>query len=231
MKKSKTFLSWWLFTFFTLTSLVFVYQAGFFQDLYQNDQTKISFVIIFFYFIMSIVCGKHCKKLDETYIIDKEEEYRFNSMGTITKWFATAFTTMGMIGTVIGFITAFLPLLNLDTNNAEMVQAMASDLAGGIMTAMYTTLVGMICGLFLAFQNLIVDKTRKKKLEYSSRQREDVSKQRPEDSGNMVRYGAPALSPEKLMQKWGSVFNAKKAKLDTEPKKKKKKKKKKKNGK
>jgi hypothetical protein len=164
MEKGKTFLSWWLFTFFSIASVIFIHQIGFFSDLYQNDQTKISFVIIFLYALMSIGCGKNAKKLDTIYHPSDEDKVRLKGMGSVTKFFATAFTTMGMIGTVIGFIAAFLPLLNLDTNNAEMVQEMASDLAGGIMTAMYTTLVGMVCGLFLAFQNLIVDRAVKKKL-------------------------------------------------------------------
>ena len=62
------------------------------------------------------------------------------------------FLSIGMIGTVIGFISMLGGFSSLDVNNAETVQGLIKELGSGMSTALYTTLVGLVCSVFLKIQ-------------------------------------------------------------------------------
>ena len=74
-------------------------------------------------------------------------------------WFASeAMITLGMIGTVAGFLimlnTAFS---GLDVNDIRNVQEAISDMAIGMSTALVTTLVGLICSTLIKVQILVYE--------------------------------------------------------------------------
>ena len=60
---------------------------------------------------------------------------------------------LGMIGTVIGFLlmlgTAFS---DLDVTSSEALQAALASMAVGMSTALYTTLIGLVCSLIIKVQ-------------------------------------------------------------------------------
>lgn len=65
------------------------------------------------------------------------------------RWIAVWLVRLGLIGTVAGFLIA---LSGLDPERASDVTAMAAMVATmieGIYVALYTTLVGSVCGLWL----------------------------------------------------------------------------------
>ncbi len=57
-------------------------------------------------------------------------------------------TTLGLIGTVVGFIMAFQNISIELVGDASGVQALATQLVSGMGTALVTTLVGAVAGLW-----------------------------------------------------------------------------------
>ena len=74
-------------------------------------------------------------------------------------WFsAESCMTIGMIGTVIGFILMLgTSLNNLDPGDVELMKTAISNMAVGMSTALLTTLTGLIGTLLLRVQLVITD--------------------------------------------------------------------------
>ena len=65
------------------------------------------------------------------------------------KFMANTLVILGLIGTVIGFIIALSGVDGSVSSNPEEVSKMVSTLIQGMSVALYTTLVGSICSLWL----------------------------------------------------------------------------------
>ena len=69
-----------------------------------------------------------------------------------------------MIGTVIGFIMMLSGFATVDISNAKTIQDLVKALGVGMSTALYTTLVGLVCSICLKIQyfnlNQAIDKVR-----------------------------------------------------------------------
>ncbi len=80
-------------------------------------------------------------------------------------WFTSDLClTIGMIGTVIGFIMMLSGFATVDISNAKTIQDLVKALGVGMSTALYTTLVGLVCSICLKIQyfnlNQAIDKVR-----------------------------------------------------------------------
>ena len=80
-------------------------------------------------------------------------------------WFTSDLClSIGMMGTVIGFIMMLGGFANIDINDMATVQGLIKGLGVGMATALYTTLTGLICSALLKIQyfNLsqAIDKVR-----------------------------------------------------------------------
>lgn len=109
-----------------------------------NDITYLSSVILVLWAMSTINVGIQIQK---------------NQKSTEVSWFvADTFLTIGMIGTVIGFVymlsTTFASLNPDDTNS---MKAAIATMAAGMSTALLTTLAGLIASLCLKFQLVIQD--------------------------------------------------------------------------
>ena len=65
------------------------------------------------------------------------------------KFMANTLVILGLIGTVIGFIIALSGVDGSVSSNPEEVSKMVSTLIKGMSVALYTTLVGSICSVWL----------------------------------------------------------------------------------
>ena len=65
------------------------------------------------------------------------------------KFMANTLVILGLIGTVIGFIIALSGVVGSVSSNPEEVSKMVSTLIQGMSVALYTTLVGSICSVWL----------------------------------------------------------------------------------
>ena len=138
-------LKWWLIFCLTLLGTGVAVYFGIHNHIYNADVTKLSFLIISIFIGTSIWIGT------KTYRLDKYDDYEQN---TSVGWFiAESCLALGMVGTVTGFLlmlgTAFS---NIDVSNSASLQKALEFMAVGMSTALYTTLVGLICSLIIKVQ-------------------------------------------------------------------------------
>lgn len=139
------FLRWWLFFCLSILVATVSYYFGFFHELYENDATKLSFVIISVYILSSMYVGK--------LTLDQRNKKNYTS-GLNVSWFTSeALLSLGMIGTVAGFILMLGDSFDtIDTTNPESLKEALSSMALGMSTALYTTLVGLVLSQALKIQ-------------------------------------------------------------------------------
>jgi hypothetical protein len=143
-------LKWWIQTALITFAAVMANQYGWWEFLYNADMTKISFIIIGTFVISSLAVGYIGLKNTTWDTIESISNY---------VWFASeAMITLGMIGTVAGFLimlnTAFS---GLDVNDIRNVQEAISDMAIGMSTALVTTLVGLVCSTLIKVQMVVYE--------------------------------------------------------------------------
>jgi hypothetical protein len=136
---TRKFLLWWMIFVLQVVAIV---AAGWFDAhlyLLEHDSTYLSFLIILIWLVTSIIIG-----------------YRtfLNRYANEALWFsAESCMTLGMIGTVVGFILMLsTSLAELDPSNTELMKQAISNMSAGMSTALLTTLVGLIASLFLKIQ-------------------------------------------------------------------------------
>ncbi len=140
------FLRWWLmFCLFGIGGVV-AQKFGLFSEMWTIDASKLSFVILGIFTTMSSYIGYLTYRKWKGLPI-KESQIEFC-------WFtASKLTTIGMIGTVIGFLMMLgLAFQDLNVEDVASVQTAIKFMALGMSTALVTTLVGLIGGLFLELQ-------------------------------------------------------------------------------
>ena len=145
---SKAFLLWWIQIVTVSFAAILIFTYGWFEKLYDSDQTKISFIIITIFIAASIASG----------FLSFRSEYVYKKISNYI-WFASeTMVTLGLIGTVAGFLlmlsTAFD---NLDVSNIENVQKVISNMALGMSTALCTTLSGLIGSVLTKIQMVILE--------------------------------------------------------------------------
>lgn len=138
------FLKWWfVFVVQAIGLGVFAYLDGA-QYLLDNDRTYLSIVIIAVWLSVSGAVGWFTWR--------KEEKPEF-------LWFCTeSCMTVGMIGTVTGFILMLsTSLATLDPNDVENMRSAIANMAVGMSTALLTTLAGLMATLMLRIQLVVTD--------------------------------------------------------------------------
>jgi len=73
-------------------------------------------------------------------------------------WFvADLLLSLGLLGTVVGFILMLGPIATLDAADHAAIRAALASMGGGMAVALYTTLTGLIGGMLLKIQSLLLD--------------------------------------------------------------------------
>ena len=147
------FLEWWWF-FCSMILVLFV--AGtfnVFETLWYADQTKISFVILSLFTLVSFLCGWYSWKLNQLKI-NKLEIDEDIAKSYETGWFSSEIClTLGLIGTVSGFILMLVgAFVDLNVADPNSVSESLKKMSLGMSTALYTTLVGLLCSVILKVQ-------------------------------------------------------------------------------
>ena len=141
----KSLLKWWLIFCITLLGLSMCVYFNIHKELYAADVTRLSFFIISIFICTSVWIGS------KTYKVGIGQDYDQKSD---VGWFISeSCLALGMVGTVTGFLimlgTAFE---NVDVSNAATLQQALSDMAIGMSTALWTTLVGLVSSLIIKVQ-------------------------------------------------------------------------------
>ena len=141
----KTLLKWWLIFCLTLLGLCICVYFNIHKDLYAADVTRLSYLIISIFLCTSIWIGT------KTYKVGILQDY--NQQSDVGWFISESCLALGMVGTVTGFLimlgTAFA---NVDVTNAATLQQALSDMAIGMSTALWTTLVGLVSSLIIKVQ-------------------------------------------------------------------------------
>ena len=148
--------------------MIYMATQGLFVTVWQNDATKLSFLLLGLFIIMSGWCGYKTWTLskfidegqDEPHLIDRIE--RLMEGG----WFTSDLClTIGMVGTVVGFIMMLSGFATVNIAEVQTVQLLIKKLGTGMSTSLYTTLAGLICGALLKIQyfnlNQAIDRVQK----------------------------------------------------------------------
>ena len=150
-----------------MASSVLLAGLGLLGTLWEKDATKLSFVLLALFAVMSGWCGYKTWRLSVFIDSKKTEPYLIEKIEHLMEvgWFTSDLClSIGMIGTVIGFIMMLGGFANIDINDMATVQGLIKGLGVGMSTALYTTLTGLICSALLKIQyfNLsqAIDKVR-----------------------------------------------------------------------
>ena len=120
--------------FFSISSIILEY-----------DQTYISLLIISIAFIFTIAVGWNWR-------------YMNNGVPDIYWYTAEAVIALGMIGTIIGFmIVLSQTFIDIDVSDTDDVKELISTMAGGMGTALITTLAGLVSSTWMKIQLVIVN--------------------------------------------------------------------------
>jgi MotA/TolQ/ExbB proton channel family len=94
--------------------------------------------------------------IDQSLLLEAfEAELR---LGHELGWFvADLLLSLGLLGTVVGFILMLGPVSDLDTADQNAVRTALAAMSGGMAVALYTTLTGLIGGILLKVQGFLLD--------------------------------------------------------------------------
>lgn len=139
------FLKWWLLIILIMIGYGVSFNLGFFSFLQEKDFTNLGLFANFVFIINSVMIGYK--------IFNEKNNYEI-------EWFSSdAVVTIGMIGTVIGFIyMLFSVFSDLDFGDSHKMMLTLGEMAKGMSTAMLTTLVGLVSSVLLKFQLVIAEK-------------------------------------------------------------------------
>jgi len=63
---------------------------------------------------------------------------------------------LGLVGTIIGFILIFTSLTNITIDGADGLKELMIAMSGGMGTALFTTLCGLVAGMLMSLQYLVL---------------------------------------------------------------------------
>ena len=136
------FLKWWLIFILMILSGAVTWYFSFVNFLYANDFTELSFVIIAILFFTTLIIGYKYYKNNHDFEIE---------------WFTSEVViSLGMIGTVVGFIfMLYAAFSELNVDDPAKLQQSMMLMAKGMGTALLTTLVGLISSVLIKCQLII----------------------------------------------------------------------------
>lgn len=141
--KYNAFLRWWLIFSALCVGSFFAYDAGLLQKLFEADKTGIISLSIFILFgLFTFITGVDNFKLCKSGYT-REREKRLE----IGWFFADGLITLGMTGTVVGFI------MMLENFSGDLTTKIAlAAMSRGMGTALYTTAAGIVGSFLLKLQ-------------------------------------------------------------------------------
>ena len=136
----------WTLTVLTWVGVGTAYQFGFIDYLIATDITYLTFVIFGIFQLANAFL------LYRSWQLKNGARFATDRYGPL--WFTSdALTTLGMIGTLIGFIFVLSQAFgSIDVADTEQLKMVLANLATGMGTALTTTLVGLVSSVILKTQ-------------------------------------------------------------------------------
>ena len=153
IKKWSLVLRWWLVFMLINVGMVVMLSTGVVDTINEVDFTKISFLIYTTFYVFSVRNGIHTYKLSKKETLTESDINEYSRKNEVGWFVADALLTLGMIGTVIGFIYMLsLSFAGFTAVSTAAVPAVLITMSAGMSTALYTTAAGLICSLLLKIQ-------------------------------------------------------------------------------
>lgn len=149
-------LKWWLCSCLTSIAAVFAYQVGFFGILWEKDASYLSWVILALFILFSFICGDRIYWLCYKPPITPKQFQHYLRQEEVGWFFSEICLSLGMVGTIVGFVFMLSGFESIDMSKPHTIQYLLSDLGKSMSTALYTTLVGLVCGVVLKLQYFIM---------------------------------------------------------------------------
>jgi biopolymer transport protein ExbB/TolQ len=109
------------------------------------------------FFVVNFYNGFIAYNLDKNKTIESKTEIA---------WFVSELClSLGMIGTVIGFIQMLAGFSSLNIGNVSSMQSLVVNMGYGMATALYTTLAGLIFGNILKIEAFDIERSFKNMVE------------------------------------------------------------------
>lgn len=142
-----TMLRWWALFCSIVAGSTIAGSLGLFQTLWVDDLSKISFIALFVFTLLTSFVGVL------TYRIHIKEDLR-NTKYLPGCWFAAELLMgLGMMGTLLGFILMFQAnVSHIDFSNVDTAKQILTQLTRGTTTAVVTTFVGLLTSLLTKAQ-------------------------------------------------------------------------------
>jgi len=133
-------LRWWLTVCVLGVLVYFSYANGWLLPLYEKDATMITYLI-------TVIFGATTLSLGYKSFLKKQFDNE-------VEWFVSdAVLTLGMIGTIIGFMIMLIGTFDtVEFTAVENIRAVLSSMSKGLYTALSTTLIGLISSVILKIQ-------------------------------------------------------------------------------
>lgn len=143
----KRFMMWWLVVTIQAVLVGIAINFSAISFIIENDITYLSFLIISLLVIGTVMIGYITYK--------KQNNFDYT-------WFiAESAMTIGMIGTVIGFMLMLgSSFANIDPGNIDSMRKVIADMAVGMSTALLTTLTGLVVSLALKVQIIVSESVK-----------------------------------------------------------------------
>ena len=140
----KEFFRWWLYVCLLGVGTYFGIYFDIFSKIFITDKTYLSSIILVLFLFSTSLTGYR------TWLLNYKKIHTDTKLG----WFCgEVMFSLGMIGTLIGFVLVFGDALaNIDLNNQANKVKIIADMGIGISTAIYTTLAGLVCSVLLWIQ-------------------------------------------------------------------------------
>jgi hypothetical protein len=137
--KHVPFLRWLLIAVPLTVVAIFAHFFGFYHSIYENDKSWISFTVLVIFALASVWVGYQTKQL--------------SLKGSQFLWMVSDMClTLGMIGTIVGFLMMLMGGFSIQSGDVAGIQALLVRFSTGLGTALYTTLVGLVCSMLLKLQ-------------------------------------------------------------------------------
>jgi hypothetical protein len=148
MNSKRNLLKWWLIIVLTLSGIVIANYFDGIKFVWENDFTKLSFVIMALFILGSSMIGY------KLFTNSKSEYSNYE-----TEWLVSEhLLSLGLLGTVIGIFSAFyLSFKGLDIGNAEKAQEVIASMAVSLSVAMLSTICGLVFSMLLKTQLVIAE--------------------------------------------------------------------------
>lgn len=156
-------------------------QEGYVNLIFSNDVTNISYIILGIFvlcmillFVKTLQTSLEIKSVDANFSDSKSKKYIGSTEGTrrtlleglkskyyngtdLIKYLTGLPVTLGLIGTIIGFIIMLHGIPESGAGNAAQAEKLVAILTTGMGAALYTTLTGSVLSIWLQLNYVLLN--------------------------------------------------------------------------